>query len=107
MAEKLGFDQFLWNGRRIDLDKRRSFSLGLGMYSAGHKLFARTAFARYKDTAVGRSNDRYLFAKRPHRDRFSDHHVSLGKLLLKLDIRDLKLALADGVFHCNDGAFET
>jgi hypothetical protein len=65
------------------------------------------ALARDQHATIGRCDDRDLFSQGPHRHRFADHRVTLGKLRQHLAIRSLEVALTNRVLDRDDGSLET
>src|SRR5215216_598286 len=77
------------------------------MDRASDQLLSGSALARYQNAAVRRCDYGDLFAKGPHRDRFADHYVFLGNLLLKLVVGAFEVALPNRVFDGDEGPFNT
>src|SRR5258708_29401033 len=106
VPKKFGFDQLLWDGRTVHLDKQAFAAQAGGVQGARHEFLARAALAINQHAAVSRRGDRNLLPQRFHRHAFADDLIAIAQLRAQKLILFLQAPLLNGVADEHDDFFE-
>jgi len=106
VAEQLALDEFLGDGRAVDLDEGPLGPLALVVDRAGHELLSRAVFTHDEDPGVRRGDDADHLLELEDRLALPDELEGGGDLLLEQLVLFLEPDEVEGVVDKQDDLFQ-